>query len=257
MKLRNTNIGLGLLLLALVLIAGCNSTCCDKSCGWKPLFEGTEKNGNFKIHIAGENNYTPDLAFEDMFEFDGGEIKVLYKWQADNAPYAALYTKQEYSNYDLKFEYKWGERKFAPRKNDKRDAGLLLHIHEFTDNSWPRCIECQVQEGDTGDLWLIGSNATPLTETGEDIKFDNPEAMFKNGRRYSLNENDSWNEVMVKVRGDSASYYVNGKLVNQFKAANKMKDGSPLTKGHIGIQSEAAEVTYRNIVIREAKACKK
>ena len=253
MKIRKRNAGIGLIIAALFFITGCNSACNKQSCQWKPLFEGDAQTGNYKIHIAGLNDYSGKLTFEDMFEFDGDDIRVLYKWNAENAPYVALYTKQEYSSYDVKFQYKWGSRKFKPRKNAKLDAGLLLHIHEFTPNSWPRCIECQVQEGDTGDIWLIGSNAVALTEDGEAVKFDNPDAPFKNGRRYHLNENDDWNEVLVKVRGDSATYYVNGMLVNQFKSSTKMETGSPLSAGHIGIQSEAAEVTYRNVMIRQAK----
>ena len=256
MKLSKTSIFTGLL-LSVLTIAGCNSTCKQKTCGWKPLFEGTIEDGKFFMHNAGKNKYDEKYAFEDMFEVTGDEIRVLYNWQAENAPYIALTTKEEYSNYDVKLQYKWGTRKFKPRLDAKRDAGLLLHIHELTDNSWPRCIECQIQEGDTGDMWLIGSEAIPLTEAGEGIKFEKPDAFFKNGRRYHLNENDGWNDVLVKVRGDSAKYYVNGMLVNQFKSARKKDDNSPLTSGHIGIQSEAAEVTYRNIMIKEIGSCKK
>ena len=40
-----------------------------------------------------------------------------------------IYTEKEYSNFVLKLEYKWLEKKFKPRLHHDRDAGVLFHIH--------------------------------------------------------------------------------------------------------------------------------
>ncbi len=254
MTISKTKTSVGLLLTALVFITGCNSACNKQSHQWHPLFKGNAENGNYQMKVVNSNDYDGNFSLEDIYEFDGKDIRVLYNWQADSAPYAVLATKKQYSNYDLKFQYKWGTRKFKPRLEAKRDAGLLLHIHEYRQDSWPRCIECQVQEGDTCDIWLIGSNAVCLTESGEPVKFDNPDAPFKNGRRYKLNESEDWTEVLVEVRGDSAKYYVNGMLVNRFQSSSKMDESnSKLDSGYIGLQAESAEITYRNVMIRKTK----
>jgi len=38
-----------------------------------------------------------------------------------------LATLAEYGNYHLELEFKWGERRFAPRADLPRDSGLLYH----------------------------------------------------------------------------------------------------------------------------------
>ncbi|MGL4462831.1 MAG: hypothetical protein ACRC1K_11835 [Planctomycetia bacterium] len=61
----------------------------------------------------------------------------------------------------MSLQFKWGEKKWEPRKNDKRDSGLLLHCvgkHGAFWNVWMRSLECQIQEGDCGDfIALAGS----------------------------------------------------------------------------------------------------
>ena len=61
--------------------------------------------------------------------------------------------------------------------------------------------------------------------------------------------NGQWNTIEVYVLGDEAVHLVNGQVVLYLENA-RLKDGTPLTRGQIQIQSEAAEVYYRNIRIR-------
>jgi hypothetical protein len=66
-------------------------------------------------------------------------------------------TENIFSNYHFKVDFKWGEKKWASRVNEKRDAGVCYNIPaNEPDSIWPRSIECQVQEGDVGDFWLLG-----------------------------------------------------------------------------------------------------
>lgn len=74
-------------------------------------------------------------------------------------PYGGLITESSYSNYHLTLEYKWGKKKFVPRHDFVRDAGVIFHMR-LPDTLWPKGVECQIQEGDTGDLWVIGTRAT-------------------------------------------------------------------------------------------------
>jgi hypothetical protein len=77
--------------------------------------------------------------------------------------YAGISTKKSYSNYHLSLEYKWGQKKYPPRENQKRDAGLLVHCngeHGAFWNVWLQSLECQIQETDTGDfIALAGTGA--------------------------------------------------------------------------------------------------
>ena len=74
--------------------------------------------------------------------------------------WGGIFTKQEFSDYHLKLQFKWGEQKWYPREkeNDKRDSGLLYHgigTHGEDDLFWLKSQEFQIQEGDCGDFWGV------------------------------------------------------------------------------------------------------
>src|SRR3546814_1175312 len=74
-------------------------------------------------------------------------------------------TKGSYTTYHFKVDFKWGAKRWPPRENTKRDAGVCYHISaEEPFKIWPKCVECQVQEGDVGDLWLIGLTTIERSE---------------------------------------------------------------------------------------------
>jgi hypothetical protein len=186
------------------------------------------------------------------FEVTDNSIEVLYDWVGNEAPFSMITTKKEYSHYNLELEYKWGERKFAPRLEAKRDAGILFHIKEGI-KPWPTSLECQVQEHDTGDLWVIkGPTVTAIDGIGNESVLDsNGVKKFIQQAKYKDFEVEGWNAVRVEVRGsESAKFYVNGHLVNEIKNF-KDANGKPLDKGWIALQAEGAELTYRNIRIQE------
>ena len=60
-------------------------------------------------------------------------------------------TEKEYGDYHLRFQYRWGEKKFEPRYKMKRDAGLYYHILG-PDAVWPRALQFQVEQTNVGDL---------------------------------------------------------------------------------------------------------
>src|SRR5580692_1758379 len=67
-----------------------------------------------------------------------------------------LATQQEFENVRIRVEYKWGIKQFAPRALSKRDNGLLYGL-VGDDKVWPRCVECQIEEGDVGDFFMVGT----------------------------------------------------------------------------------------------------
>jgi hypothetical protein len=185
--------------------------------------------------------------------------------------YGCLFTKQVYQNYDLKLMVKFGDKKWPPRINEPKDSGLLYHSQgeAGTDywRSWMPSEEFQIQEGGFGDYWCVGA-------VGAHIKMHDPAArndmgiydpngintaMGVGGSRTGFVQHSQdyekpgdWNSVELICFGDKSLQIVNGHVV---MALTQMvyKDGNvikPLAEGKIQLESEAAEVFYREIQIR-------
>ena len=195
-----------------------------------------------------------------------------------------IVTDKEYSNYHLRFEYKWGTKKFAPRARAKRDAGFLYHV-VGKDGVWPRSVECQIQENDVGDIFTVSTRIVALVDpktTNAVLNLVTNDAgvvqtnlavrpqfrdlaaggvPFTHGVsnsirrviRHPMAEREGWNQVEVMVRGDSATHIINGQINNRATEMRQFLDGQwvPLTQGKIALQLEGAEVLYRNIQIKE------
>jgi 3-keto-disaccharide hydrolase len=185
--------------------------------------------------------------------------------------FGALTSREEYGDFHLRLEFKWGEKKWPPKENAARDSGILYDaVGEpgAADNkAWMRSLECQVQEHDTGDFWGVGGTfadvAGDAEGEGKDRKVVHrpgaPVVTVGASPRRAIkaldNENPTgeWNTVEVLCLRGTCRHVVNGKtnlvLTNPRQAA---PDGAlvPLTKGRLQIQSEGAEVFYRNIQVR-------
>ncbi len=220
------------------------------------LFNGKNLDG---WHFA-----TRDSSFtaapESIFAVENGVIHV-YPDQKNGSEqtFAGLITDSVYKDYVLTLEYKWGKKKFKPRNEFVRDAGVLYHIFG-PDEIWPNSVECQIQEGDTGDIWSIGTQVTSTVSAvirnfdakGDTLTRGTTQRRFDRFHRsYDWENPTGWNRLKIEVRGNNAYYYLNGKAVN---AALDIKfyderTGSwkPLLKGRILLQAEGAEIFYRNV----------
>jgi hypothetical protein len=189
-----------------------------------------------------------------IFQIEGGDIHVYRDWKHAAAPFATLVSADEYENCVIELEYRWGNRKFAPRANQKRDAGLLFFVRK-PGQVWPPCVECQIQETDSGDLWSIYSmvsirlDAAKTYDPKGELQTIGKTQDFTGINRLAAEELSGWNSIRVELRDGAAKYFLNDKLVNAFEQAFE-KDGSPLTRGRIAIQAEGAELTYRNVRVR-------
>jgi hypothetical protein len=207
------------------------------------LFDGKDLNQFDKFIKSTGLNADPG----QVFTVDKGLIHVSGK------EFGYIVTKQEYRNYYLRAEFKWGEGTFAPRAGQARDSGILYNI-QGPDKVWPRSVEFQINEGCTGDFWmtdgaaLTGKDGTRVTgPDGGALKIDRfNKGEFKNvtGFRDPTNElekpHGQWNVVELVNQDGHVKQYVNGKL------ANEGTDAFP-SSGKILFQSEGAEVYFRNI----------
>ena len=216
----------------------------SKSNSWVDLFENNKETGsNYDFIVNGDAS--PEEA-NTMFEYKDKQLKAMYNWQEKAAPYGIAVTKKSYSNYDLKLEFKWGERRFEPRLHKIRDAGLLYHC-QAGNYAWPPSLEYQIQEGDCGDLWNILGCHSDVLKDGEILKIKKRD--YSSSKKWTDQEKPGWNKILIKVRERSAKYYLNGVLINEI--TNGSYGGLDCKSGFIALQAEYAEVTYRKIKIKE------
>ncbi|HUB34377.1 MAG TPA: DUF1080 domain-containing protein [Bryobacteraceae bacterium] len=230
-------------LIAFVAIAGLNAADVPAHRPTTPLFNGKDLS-NFDIFLRSKGlNNDP----EHVFTVENGVIHVSGK------EFGYFITRDEYADYYLSAEFKWGEGTYAPREGHARDSGILYHI-VGDQKVWPTSIELQIQEGATGDVWLT-DGASLRSKTGEKKTGPAGKAVpidrfgkgpWKDVTGYRDPAGDiekphgEWNTVELVVQGDHIWQFVNGKLMNEGSEAYP-------SRGKILFQSEGAEIYFRNI----------
>ena len=191
--------------------------------------------------------------------------------------FGELRSKSSFKDYHLKMQFKWGEKKWPPRDRAEtpRDSGLLYHVHSepgAEGRTWARSVELQIQEHDVGDLYAVGSaiavraKARPGTKPtlydydpmGEWTYFSQSQGSMGRCIKQPDNEkpNGEWNTVELIAFGNDAIHIVNGKVVMRLYGPVKINTElpTPVTSGPIILQSEGAELFYRDIQVRPITA---
>lgn len=186
--------------------------------------------------------------------------------------FGVMTTNETFSNFHFRVQVKWGEKKWGSKLNSPRDCGLLYFVHGepgFDHETWPRSIEFQIQERDTGDLYALGAQTTVNSRptvgpngrtlyhydpTAEPVLFTQKPPIGNRCVRLEDAEKPpgEWNTLDLIVLGADSIHIVNGKVVMRLHGAQRL-DGTepaPITSGQISLQTEGAEVYYRNIEIR-------
>lgn len=191
--------------------------------------------------------------------------------------FGELRTVGSYHDYHLKLQFKWGEKKWPPRDRPEtpRDSGILYHVHSEAGaegRTWARSVELQIQEHDVGDLYAVGSaiavrsTARPGPQprlyeydpSGEWMYFSQSHGSM--GRCIKMPDNErpfgEWNTVEVIVLGEQALHVVNGVVVMRLHGARRIAGDkpTPVISGPILLQSEGAEVFFRDIEMRPIAA---
>ena len=196
---------------------------------FKPLFNGKDISGWCTFLKAKGKSNDPDT----VFSVTNGLLKITGK------EFGYIVTEKSFDNFHLVVEFKWGEKKYPPREDKVRDNGICYYVVP-TDRVWPRSVECQIQEGDCGDFWLIDS----VTAVVDGVQ----QGPTKNTRVTKKKDNEKpsgeWNRVEVIANKGKCTHIVNGVVVNEATDAS-------LRSGRILIQSEGAEIYYRKIDIKE------
>jgi Domain of Unknown Function (DUF1080) len=174
---------------------------------------------------------------KQVFAFEGNTLHV------SGEEFGYMCTKKKYSNFKLTLEFKWGEKKYPPRENEKRDAGIMYHIDFYSgDKIWPRSLEYQVQEGDCGDFWMTDSTTIVYNDT-----LTMPKNWFRAIKLKDTEKpNGQWNKAEVVVKNGMITHLLNGEVVNKAAVGNTRE-------GYILVQSEGAEIYYRNAEVEVLK----
>ena len=199
---------------------------------FETLFNGKDFNGWYTWLLTKGKNVDPEKMF--VAEPDGS-LHILGK------EVGYLMNDKSYGNFHFVVDFKWGDKRWPPREAGKRDSGICYNIpDDEPDHIWPASVECQVQEGDTGDFWLLG-NSTIIVNGKQNIPLRHSQIVKMKDAEKPKGE---WNTVEVISFNGKCVHVVNGVVVNYGENAS-------LVGGRILLQSEYAEVFYRNVKIRE------
>jgi len=183
--------------------------------------------------------------------------------------WGAISTTKEYENYHLQLQFKWGKLTWGQKKYKKKDSGLLYHSvgrYGADYGAWMRSQEFQIEQTNTGDYWGVAGG---MADIPVDIKsasecIYNPRGLMTtfreggpHGRRCikssdAENPTGEWNILDLYCYGDTSIHVVNGKPVMVLYHQMQSDNGQsiPLMKGKIQIQSEGAEIYFRQIKIQ-------
>jgi hypothetical protein len=253
--MKKTKANSSLVILIMILTGACGF-------GQVQLFNGQNLDGWYTfLQDRGRDNDP-----RNVFTVQDGMIRI------SGEEWGCITTNSEYENYKIVLEFKWGKLTHAPRLNNARDCGLLLHSQGEDGGSqgiWMHSLEVQMIEGGTGDFIVVGdgSDAFQLTSMVRTDAQGNHFFAREEGHPQTIKagrinwwgrdpqwkdvlgfrgKNDvekhpgEWNTLECIASGDEIIVYLNGTLVNK---ASKVKP----TKGRIQIQSEAAEVFIRKV----------
>ena len=226
------------------------------------VFNGKDMKG-FYTFLKGHGR---DVDPNKVFTVQDGMLHI------SGAEFGCVTSDQEFENFRLILEFKWGEKTCAPRENNARDSGLLVHstgADGAYGGMWMHSIECQMIEGGTGDVLVVGDGSDAFSVTspaapepqgdcpvyqpgGKPVTMHkgrvnwfgrDPEWKDEKGFRGKKDVEKpigEWNRYECIADGDKLTVILNGVVVNE------CADVRP-HKGRIQIQSEAAEVFVRRV----------
>lgn len=226
------------------------------------LFNGKDLSG-FYTFLKGHGR---DVDPKRVFTVADGVLRI------SGEEWGCITSADEFEDYRLIVEFKWGELTHAPRVPNARDSGVLVHSigkDGAYGGVWMTSIECQMIEGGTGDVLVVGDGSEQFAATCEaaaeragDCPVYQPggaPVTLHQGRvnwfgrdpewqdvKGFRGKNDvekpvgKWNRYECVAEDDTLTVILNGVTVN------RCYDVRP-SKGRIQVQSEGAELFVRRI----------
>ncbi len=225
---------------------------------WRPLFNGKDLSGweTWLAEPYGLNN-DPKKIFS-VVSVDGEAVIRL-----SGEVFGALTTTEEFENYHLRLEFKWGEKRWPPAEKNPRNSGLLYHCvgaHGAESGYCMEGFEVQIAERDCGDYYSCCG--TKVDVTGERRK--DTVVFAATGQKFighsdriikgvdAEKPHGEWNQVELLCVRDISVAIINGKVVMRLTNLRKKND-KPLTRGRFQLLTEGAEIFFRKIELRSLK----
>jgi hypothetical protein len=281
---RNNTVRNGSMSLALFVVA-CTLMTCRQETKWTALLDSSLSQWEMYLSYALKPGYQGEMPLDENGDtippvgYNHNVNDVFTVIEENGVPvlrisgeiYGCVFTKQEFENYHLKLKVKWGTKKWDPRRNDPMDSGIMYHSqgecgHDYW-RSWMLSQEFQIMENCFGDFWSQMTSQIDIRATKpegvENYRYDPAGQSLafggesENGGYCQRSEDfekpmGEWNTVELICFGDKSLHIVNGHVVMAL-SGSRFLDGTvirPLTKGKIQLQSEAAEVFYKEIEIK-------
>ncbi len=246
--------------------------------GWVKLFNGRDWTGleRFLAGPGGGVNRDPREVFS-IKQVDGrGAIYVT------GEIYGAITSLAEFENVHIRVAYKWGDKKWPPRAEPRhyRDSGLLywcVGTNGAGSGAWMRSVELNIMEKGVGQWWSVagvfcdveGRNVVlekePTIPYRGESKGEECVVWAPGAKTYTVkpwegitspydfeNPHGQWNVAEAIAWGPYCIHLLNGKVVLVITNP-RFKDGDAehrLWRGKIQLQSEAAELFYRDFEAR-------
>ena len=183
--------------------------------------------------------------------------------------WGGISTINEFADFHLRLQFKWGTLTWGQKKKRKKDSGLLYFAtdkHGADYGAWMRSQEFQIEEGNSGDYWGVAGGMQDIPAV---INTDSEYVYNPSGQVHTFSENSKvgrhckkqgdgenatgqWNTLDLYCHGDTSVHMINGKVMMVLYHSSQLENGHaiPLVKGKIQIQSEGAEVFYKNIIVQ-------
>lgn len=256
----------------------------DLTCAqWVPLLDKSMSQWQTYLSYKHQPNYNGNIPKNangkelDPIGYDrdpSGVFKVLDEpgglvLRVSGEVYGCVFTKQEFSNYHLRLQFKWGKDKFEPRLEKLKDSGILYHSNgpagaEYW-RTWMLSQEFQIMEGHTGDYWCQANSVVDIRSFPSEgvmsavADAKQPYRSYKSGSDYYCMRSQDyespageWNTLELICFDDKSLHIVNGHVVMVLKNSGYIQPNGErvaMTSGKIQLQSEAAEVFYRDVHI--------
>jgi hypothetical protein len=197
-----------------------------KADGWVKLFNGKDLSG-WKAYLPPKSKVTPDK----IWSVHDGII------DCEGSVYGYLITEKEYGDYVLRLQWRWGKK-----VTKGRNSGVFVHV-SGPDKIWPKGVEAQLFAGHAGDFWLVDGFTLQVDPARRDPKTPRHYYRLKDVSEKPIGE---WNQYEITCKGDTIKLVVNGKLANEGTKAEA-------TRGKILLQSEGAEIHFRNVELKQLR----
>ncbi len=158
------------------------------------------------------------------------------KVSCKGTPRGYLRTKEDFTDFVLKLQWRWPEGQ--PGK-----GGVLIRM-TGQDKIWPKSLEAQINAGDAGDFW--GLDGYRLAGPAARMKSLNSDqfGVLTNLKKTQPAELEAgqWNRYEITARGGKVTLKVNGQVVNETSSCD-------VTAGKICLTAEGSPIEFRNVTL--------